>query len=212
MLMGENAYFVNAGIRGAHSFITDTCVNCHMEQTLPPSILSYNQSGTNHTFEASTTICANCHDPSGITAATVQASVDFRADQLQSLIEQAWTALFNAQLMAGNQLDLDGLATVTNISEIVSIEFGETRGRQALTFELSGGMMVGPLRVTDIDIVQPAPNPVLALYDVADDRLWKAGWNWALVHNDGSHGVHNPSYAQQVLNTACDELTALLNP
>lgn len=212
VVMGENAYFVNAGVRGAHSFITDTCVNCHMEQTPPPAILAYNLGGTNHTFAASPSICANCHDPSGITAANVQASVDFRADELKGLVEQAWLSELGAQLMAGNTLDLNGQATVTSVMDIVSIELGEFRGRQSLTFELTGGVMVGPLRTNDIDVVQPMPNPVLGLPDVIDDRVWKAGWNWALVHNDGSHGVHNPTFALEILNAACDEITALLNP
>ncbi|MEJ2254730.1 MAG: hypothetical protein P8Y75_10265, partial [Nitrospirota bacterium] len=49
VLMGENAFFVTVGARSPHSFITDTCTNCHMELTQPPAEFSYEGSGTNHT-------------------------------------------------------------------------------------------------------------------------------------------------------------------
>jgi len=48
--MGENAYFVDVGIRGSHSLVEDSCVNCHMEKTPPPDLLSYELGGSNHTF------------------------------------------------------------------------------------------------------------------------------------------------------------------
>ena len=60
VLLGENAYFVTPGQRGGHSYITNTCANCHMELTLPPASLS-NEASTNHTFNADLTICKNCH-------------------------------------------------------------------------------------------------------------------------------------------------------
>ncbi|MBI4188353.1 MAG: carboxypeptidase regulatory-like domain-containing protein, partial [Chloroflexi bacterium] len=59
VIMGENAYFVSVPQRSPHSLIENTCVTCHMEATPPPP--DYNQSGTNHTFRASTAICATCH-------------------------------------------------------------------------------------------------------------------------------------------------------
>jgi len=46
------------------------------------------------------------------------------------------------------------------------------------------------------------------LYDFADPNLIKGGWNWLLVHSDGSLGVHNPTYSYLVLSSAI----AALNP
>ena len=60
VFLGQNAYFVTPGQRGGHSYITNTCANCHMELTLPPASLS-NTASTNHTFTADMTICKNCH-------------------------------------------------------------------------------------------------------------------------------------------------------
>src|SRR5512147_2257848 len=67
VLMGYNAYFVgfanptNSQYRSPHSQIIGACVNCHMEQTPPPALLSYNLAGTNHSFKVSLNICSNCH-------------------------------------------------------------------------------------------------------------------------------------------------------
>jgi hypothetical protein len=96
------------------------------------------------------------------------------------------------------------------LDEDEDVEFGESRGRQALTFTLADTSVVGPVRVNSIDVIDPSgPTIVNELYGLAADELIKAGWNWALIHNDGSHGVHNPSYAFGVLDSAILELNIL---
>ncbi len=206
VLMGENAYLMNVGIRGSHSFVVDTCVNCHMELTPPPDVLSYNQGGTNHTFAASDEICANCHgaafDPEG-----VRSAFEANLDALQALVEDAIFDLIADLIAAGNTIDLNGMGTITDAADIVDIEFGEARGRQAITVTLVGVPdPIGPLRMTDVDVLGPDAGE---LYDTADDRLPKAGWNYNLVHNDGSHGFHNPDFALQVLDAGIDALVEL---
>ncbi len=47
------------------------------------------------------------------------------------------------------------------------------------------------------------------LYDFADPGLIKAGWNWNLIHNDGSKGVHNPLFANNVLTASIAALAGL---
>jgi ribosomal protein L31 len=61
VLLGQNMYFATPGQRGGHSFITDTCVNCHMRLTPPPEEYSYQGTGTNHSFKADLSICSTCH-------------------------------------------------------------------------------------------------------------------------------------------------------
>ena len=40
----------------------------------------------------------------------------------------------------------------------------------------------------------------------ATDVLVKAGWNYYLLHGDGSKGVHNPDFSDDVLNASIDAL------
>ena len=210
VLMGENAYLVDVGARGPHSLVEDTCVVCHMEATPPPADLSYNQGGTNHTFFASEEICNSCHEE--LTADSLQSAVDAILAHLQGLIEGGWLALVTEQIAEGNAIDLDGEALVTDASAIKELVFGERSGRQSLEFIMESGTTLGPYRINDLEVVRPTPLPALALYDVADEDLMKAGWNWNLVNNDGSHGVHNPRFVLGVLAAARNTFGAVGGP
>ena len=217
VLMGENAYFVEVGIRGAHSFVEDTCVNCHMTQTPPPDVLSYNQGGTNHTFFAGPDICAKCHEELGATG--LQAAFEASADELEELIEEALLDVIAAQIAAGNTIDLIGedasgedvaLATITNTGQIAGIAFTETHGRQAIAFTLTADPTLDEaFRMDDIHLIDGTGAKVGNLYTGVDERIIKAGWNLILAHNDGSHGVHNPTFVFDLLDAATDEMLDL---
>ncbi len=205
VLMGQNAYFVAVGTRGDHSMtvnVADTCATCHMEATPPPDALAYNGGGTNHTFFARADICGECH---GFQDGTfLQDGVQDVLTQLGGLIEEQWLGVLTAQIAAGNSIDLNG-TTIANAATIAEIEFGEYRGRQSITVVLTDDTVVGPARLTDVDVVMPGGGTT-AIYNVVAANLLKAGWNWNLVNNDGSLGVHNPSFVTSVLVNAVQAL------
>jgi hypothetical protein len=225
LLLGENAYLVDVGTPGKHSLVVDSCVKCHMVETPPPDLLSYNQGGTNHTFFAAADVCSSCHGD-GVTLEGVQAPVQARLDELQTLQEAAIMALMDELILnpspgqrkkgngvkgnrKSNALDLNGLATLSAPEDYVDVVFGETRGRQAITVILADLSEIGPLRVNDVDVLNPRGKVIGTLYDFADERVIKAGWNWNLVHNDSSLGIHNPTYSIQVLNAGLDALVQM---
>jgi len=202
VVMGQNAYLVEVGVGGKHSMLEDTCVDCHMEATPPPDDLSYNQGGTNHTFYARNDICGECHGfESG---ENLQAEFGASMDELQDLIEEGLYNLMSDQIDAGNTIDVSGDA-VDDMANVSGIEFGETRGRQAMNVIFRNGESSGLTRMSDIDVVPPAGDP-FAIYDVAHPVLIKSGWNWNLFHNDGSHGVHNPSFASNTVDVSKTEI------
>ncbi len=200
LIMGQNAYFVEVGRRGAHSFVTDTCVTCHMKATPPPDVLAYNQGGSNHTFFASKAVCIECHTGGEPNSAGVQAAIGGPLHRLEGLIVDYYRSLIDSLLTAGNILDLDGRATITDPSQILAISLSETRGRQALVFELGTGD-VGPVRLTTIDITG-GPRAGTTLFDHVGETVLQATWNYLLVHTDRSGGVHNPAYSSLVLERA----------
>ncbi len=204
MLMGENAYLVPVGMRGGHSFLTDSCTQCHMVQTQPPAALSHNFSGTNHTFYASTEICANCHTDRD--APTVQGGVQETLDLLRATIEEALFAYIDEQTTAGHIVDLNGAALITDAAQVTDIMFTESSGRHAMKVTLTNGSTVGPVRMTDVRIRDGSMAFLGFFYDFADPNLIKAGWNWLLVDNDGTLGVHNPSFAYELMGAAIDAL------
>ena len=211
VLMGQNAYLVEYGNRGAHSnrfgnLVPDTCTTCHMEATPPPDVLSYNEGGTNHTFFARNDICGECHgfgDGDGI-----QNPVRADLDELQGMIEVGLFDLLAAQIDAGNAIDWDAdlVADLTDMTDVKEIIFGEFRGRQSMTLIFQDDSVAGPLRLSDVDVIDAVATKRGELYDFADASLIKAGWNWNLVHNDGSLGVHNPSFVLEVLGASMSAL------
>jgi hypothetical protein len=212
VLMGQNAYLVEVGQRANHSLtsnVQDTCVTCHMEETPPPPDLAYNLGGTNHTFYASADICQNCH--TNLTADTIQGPVEEQLIQLQDMIENALYNLIDELTEAGNTIDVNGDATITDAGQIAEIEFGESHGRQAMALELTDGTSIGLTRMSDIDVVPPM-GEALDLYRHANPFLIKAGWNYNLLHSDGSLGVHNPLFTFEILDRSTAALASGLEP
>jgi hypothetical protein len=202
VLMGQNLYFAKVGTRGLHSMIQDSCVSCHMESTDPPAAIALQNAdgsyvGTNHAFAASNTICNKCH--TNITKETVQAPVKAKMDTLKVQMETAIKNLMVTQIRAGNSIDLNGLKTIKNASDISGVELISSHGRQGVNVTLTGGPKVSDLSLATVKIVRPGGTAV-ELYSVADPAIPKAGWNYFMVLSDKSMGVHNPAFVNSALD------------
>ena len=211
VLMGQNLYFAKTGTRSFHSMIQDTCVACHMESTSPPAALANRNAdgsygGTNHTFFASNSICTKCH--STIDLASVQAPFESKMQALKVQLETAIRNVMQAQIRAGNTIDLGGQKSVRNASDIQGIEFIESHGRQGVNVTLTGGVKVNDLSLATVKVVRPAGGSV-ELYSVADPALGKAGWNYLTVQSDGSKGVHNPGFVSAALDISLFAVNAI---
>jgi formate-dependent nitrite reductase cytochrome c552 subunit len=202
MLMGQNAYFVQTGVRGKHSLITDTCANCHMEQTPPPDLLAYAGGGTNHTFTASKTICANCHD--SITADEVQSSVKAEADILAAILEESIQTHIYAHLNAGTSVELWNRPRNGTPSLIVAMDASDTivvdnyaEDGQDVDITVNG-TKYEEVGVDNIEVGGDA----FSESSPAAQVIVKSGWNLLQVRIDGSYGIHNPTWALQILAAA----------
>jgi hypothetical protein len=106
-----------------------------------------------------------------------------------------------AQIGAGNTIDLDG-TTIADTADITEIVFGDSRGRQAITVTFTDSTTVGPVGLNSVDVVDGSSAVLGSLYDFADESLPKAGWNYFLINNDGSRGVHNFFFVRDVLDAS----------
>ncbi len=213
MIMGENAYLIEVGQRGGHSYIEDTCVDCHMNATPPPAVLSYNQGGTNHTFFAQKEICGECHSPN-LLAGDVQDGIQFLMDTVEEMLVEEYFAIMEQEIGSGNRIDLNGSVFITDAADIDEIQLTESRGRQALAVTVSG-TPVGARGLHQINVQEwngAAWVTIAPIRDFAHEDLLKSGWNFFLVHNDGSTGVHNPFFANSALIAARDAIVALDGP
>jgi hypothetical protein len=198
VLMGQNMYFVPVGNRSFHSMIEDSCVTCHMERTEAPSQLYSPEVGTNHTFFANPDICSKCH--SSITLESVQGPIETKMEALKHEIETYIKYVMQAQIRGGNQIDVGG-TKIKTASDIASVEFIESHGRQGVTVHLTGGGEIADVSLASVKVVRPAGTPV-QLHTVADPALGKAGWNYFMAHSDKSKGVHNPGFVNAALDVS----------
>ncbi|NIO17424.1 MAG: hypothetical protein GTN70_10640 [Deltaproteobacteria bacterium] len=216
MVMGQNAFFVTIGARGPHSIIDDTCVNCHMEKSPPPALLSYNQGGSNHTFEASIDICSECH--TSINGDALHDAIEAEMERLIDEQELAIAELMNAQLAstditlfdsARRDEDAAVVAVISLDSSVTIANFGESHGRMSMdvndgttTYE---NVQLRRVAIGNNTVFDSGDN-LFASYEEGVIIL-KAGWNILMVENDGSHGIHNPPFATSILGAAGNVLS-----
>jgi hypothetical protein len=205
VLMGQNMYFVQTGVRSNHANIEDACVTCHMETTPPPAQLSYNLGGTNHTFFARAEICSSCH--TSITLQSVQGPIEEKMHALKHEIEVALKGVMQSQIRRGNAIDLGG-KKITSAADIKSVELVESHGQQAVSVMLSNGTVVDHITMSTVRVVRPAGSP-LPIYSVAEPTLAKAGWNFFMAESDKSKGAHNPTFVGSALDLSLFAVKAI---
>jgi len=198
IVMGYNMYFTTVGVKGFHGQIQDACVTCHMEKTPPPADLSYQLGGTNHTFTADKGICTKCHN--SITAEEVQTKVEGKVAALKTQIEIAIQNSMQTQIRLGNQISLNG-TIVKNASDIKSVEFISSHGRQGVNVNLANGTKVSDLSLQTVKVIRPGGSSV-EIYAVTDPAVAKSGWNYFMVEADKSKGVHNPAFVNSALDVS----------
>lgn len=225
VLMGENAYFVTVGgtARSKHSYIKDTCATCHMELTPPPAEFSYNLAGTNHSFKASLKTCAQCHG--AFDGGTLQVSVEAKLEELGHKMSSYLLGKMGTQVhikdytphtYQGKSYDVKSRDTTIDKANIASVEPTEPHGQQgfivkfktpvtftyAPTGEAAHSVSLAEAEVQLGDFTTDGTAKLIAL----SDPLVKVGWNYNLVHGDGSEGVHNPSFVNNVLDASIKAL------
>jgi len=225
LIMGQNMYFFAPNelypqTRGKHSLIEDTCIACHMEKTLPPDILSYNQAGTNHTFAADPGICVDCHGAAGETLANqVDTEVTGYLDDLKSALGAAWKRL----LIANYPVTVSGCGVADGSNPITAVEWVYSRGTR-LNITVNG---------TTCSNLNPSSQVSTGGGSGQDlglaangGALYKAAWNYGLNYEDETinepppgepplhthRGVHNHAFSQQGLLGAIAAVNAVAAP
>ncbi|MCL5966146.1 MAG: carboxypeptidase-like regulatory domain-containing protein [Deltaproteobacteria bacterium] len=213
---GRNAYFMGGTLPmiSKHAAVEDTCVGCHMELQ-PATHLSHGSTAHDtHRFIIAdndvATLCANCHS-SSVNGEGIQASIEAGLVNLKSKIETAAQTKFSG--MADN-IAVTGAtdpATDTTIgsgsgnfsgSLVTSVELEELHGQIAFIFNTSSPVTFGSASASRFAVqlgnIKNATT-ALAVYAL-NGNMVRAGWNYFLIEGDGTKGIHNPTFAQLVLN------------
>jgi mono/diheme cytochrome c family protein len=193
VIMGKNVFFLDYGnsfISPHATFIGDSCVTCHMRM-----------SKASHTYKAETTACSRCHGAE-VTAKRVQESTEVLMVELHKVITgKILDAKARIQIIKSHdpKTDKDTENVPVDPTAIMSVELTEIHGQQAVKLNLSGGRVLysqlGELK-------DAAGNRSFATNDV----IVRAGWNYFLLHGDGSEGIHNPRFYRQTILTTLEAL------
>ncbi len=199
VLMGYNAYFVgnvsstNSQYRSPHSIIADTCTTCHMELTPPPALLSYNLAGTNHSFRASLNICSECHPVNTSLGPMLQATVKSTLEALQKAIGDKIISRYTGtgNFTSGSSAPPDKAFPIDSIVDLGSRgTINIISNGTATTFSLD--------RATGVKVCTTS----VTTNCLNTDDLAKALWNFYLIEQDQSFGVHNPDFTFSVLGAS----------
>ena len=223
VLMGENAYLINTGSRSPHSFIDNTCVTCHLNDSPPPAEFSNQGAGTNHSFKADLSSCASCHS-STLDGKGLQLSFESKFKELGNQMSKYLLNKMPAQVTVkdytphdynGKPYDVKSEPIVIDKDNIVSVEAAEPHGQQGFIIKFKNPISVTykpkdaehTVQITQIqfqlaDITTDGKTPLIP----ATDALVKVGWNYNLLHGDGSEGIHNPDFSFDVLNASINPL------
>jgi len=235
VLMGHNAYFVGSSkgdaslFRSPHSTIQDTCVTCHMEKSPPPAQFALAYDGTNHTFKANMDICNGCHGIDNGLAPVLQGSIQGQMAQIANSL----TSVINALAPKTWYLSSSGTLTTNSGASapwtFSSAQLPATTAPVAIAghggtwnVNLTSGSTTTTITGVNIaTLIPPSKNNVSLLpgtpanfYPYSDEStgfvISKTIWNYTLILNDQSLGIHNPSFTQNVLSATNTALTNLL--
>lgn len=207
VLLGKNAFFVGSYKPSAHMAVKDTCVGCHMK-TFPAGMTGTN---TNHTWNVDSTSCATCHggskDP--VDGEALQGQFDLAVADLQASLDNVGLSVRGAYFKGSKQtvqIPADATAVfVTGRSPGFVLGFptpmsdpNNTAGTVAFL-----GTIASPAGLTGFYTDAGAST---RQFDVLKGTVAKANWNFALLTQDGSRGVHNPSFAFDVISATASAL------
>jgi hypothetical protein len=201
VFMGRNAYFMGYGnlpMISKHANVEDACVGCHIGLN-PQTHTSHGASAVSgHVFyirdQDKATVCANCHS-ANVDGEALVANVESMLGQLATKLENAMlNRIITAQTTTtvcvtdGNTSATGCLSAVTPATTIALEEVHGQIGFNIQGFDVQLGSFVTNTTAGGAALIPKS------------DVIVRGGWNYFLIEGDQSKGIHNPSFATQVLS------------
>jgi cytochrome c554/c'-like protein len=202
VVAGKNAFFVSGFNPSAHLAVKDSCVGCHMGN-FPAGLTGTN---TNHTWKIDSTSCKSCHggakDP--VDGEALQAAFDEAKDELESVLNTTAQGFVPGLFYKGSaqtvQLPNDSKVTFVFgrspgfvITSVTGFNDPNNASGTINTLGTSSSAAGLGNFYTDSGATTKA-------FDLLKGTFAKTNWNYQLVAQDGSRGVHNPTFAFAVLS------------
>jgi predicted CXXCH cytochrome family protein len=218
VMYGFNAYFMPRYTPSKHLAIADTCATCHVK--IPTAGQTLVQQTANHSFKPDKTVCATCHSKL-VTGEPLQAAVAMQLDDLKATIAgqvkglvvasqavngkiavRAWQPTLDVYSSAKDPtIDLADAPTSVELTSIHG-SFGfilhMPKAVQAVWTTGATESIVNVYVAGGDMVTKPASGTATKLV-AADSTVAKSVWNYQLLTNDGTKGIHNPTFFQGVI-------------
>ena len=233
VVFGFNAYFVERYAPSVHLAVANTCAGCHYKAVTASEVAA--QQTSSHSFVVDNTVCATCHAAS-IDGAALEAGYQAQLDALGVAIAGKVEDLIVAALLpaggAGYQVrawdptsgdySSTGASNVLLTAAPTSIDHMEIAGQIGFILHLPApvtvalvdgtGAPAGSLQTADLyvpagSILSNAATPA-ALFAPSSD-YYRALWNYYLLDDDGTKGIHNPTFFSSVISATSAKVAAL---
>ncbi len=230
MFAGRNAFFIPnlsstdaptylPNIAKHATYLPDACATCHVKMIPSDIQAQYKPAGTNHTFKSSLTICMDCHGTD--LGAQVQSGI---SDKMSTLTD-ALSGVLSAKLLKAG---FDTAAkSRTNPDDGTALT-----DPASLTIAAADVQAIVAVENNDAVIVVPKSGAAWAKFQVGLDKIngvgstkslfdlteantqttAKAYFNLLFVADDGAKGIHNPAFANEVLDSAANALNGVVIP
>jgi hypothetical protein len=189
VLLGKNAYFVDDTREwpNPHAFFTgNACSTCHMS-------LAGTGEYTSHTFKTPENLCASCHGAK-YTKEMVQENVEHLLSLIRSKVN-ARVLMVRDRIKTVRAYNPDNGQFTPNVAvkaPVYRVEILSIAGQIAFKMTLTDGTVL----YSQLGDIKDEKGE--ALFSTKDPVV-RAAWNYLLIQNDGSKGIHNPTYVRQVL-------------
>jgi hypothetical protein len=196
VILGKNVYFCNdtKDTASPHGVSTgDSCVSCHKQ---------LGKGG--HAFKAHG--CASCHGPKMKESFVQTGTVELLKQLAGAIQKKILPATEKIACVTSWDPKTDKYTPNTPIDgkQIKSVEIPPSiHGQISLKFILQDGQVVYSQMGTIKDACGDQGKPVFA----TSDPVVRALWNYLLFVNDGSKGIHNPSFTRNVLIATINEMS-----
>ncbi|HEY6873104.1 MAG TPA: carboxypeptidase regulatory-like domain-containing protein [Geobacteraceae bacterium] len=210
VLFGQNAFFASTGTHKDHArkdrpdLVEDTCIWCHVKPVPKLSEQGYPRKWVNHTFKSDSGTCFACHKKSGGDELMSKFVTKGDLGNLKKKVEDA----------VSREIGVTGVVRLVGAaSGAADVSLRPPDIQELFLLDLDGKMGVKVTttanEVYTVSLSRVSPGDVPLTETDNGQVILKAAWNYFLLKNDGSQGVHNPTFVKEVLSATGEKLRAL---
>jgi hypothetical protein len=215
ILLGRDAFFMGGSLPmlSKHANVQDSCVGCHMTLNPQTHISHGSPAVSDHVFYITDaerpTLCANCHSAGDVNGLAVVSNTMNGIAQLSAAMGRAIKSQLPATFYVGGKLVNTSSVTAVSYNNVIGAGTSALLLASSHSYSIafySGTTLLASGTLPTITSDSAGTIPVFGATSV----FRKAIWNYFLITEDYSNGIHNPSFVSSVLANTLAQVNSLI--